>query len=61
MILVPGGAGYIGSHTVVELLNSKFKFYNFIYTGTKQTASLLLEPIIVDKSNIEETIKSIKK
>ena len=36
--------------------NENIEFKDSIYTGTKQTASLLLDPIIVDKSNIEKTI-----
>ena len=41
-ILLPGGAGYIGSHTAVELLNAekditgkKFKFYKIDYLDKK--------------------------
>ena len=37
-ILVTGGAGYIGSHTCVELLNAGYEVVVDNYSNSKETA-----------------------
>jgi UDP-glucose-4-epimerase GalE len=61
-VLVAGGAGYIGSHTVKELLREGYEvvvFDNFS-TGKKEllVGGELVEGDLMDKDSIKETIRS---
>ncbi len=61
-VLVAGGAGYIGSHTVKELLREGYEvvvFDNFS-TGKKEllVGGELVEGNLMDKDSIKETIRS---
>ena len=48
-VLVTGGAGYIGSHTCVELLNSGHDvfsfFFTFVFFNERGNAAILLDYI----------------
>lgn len=61
-VLVAGGAGYIGSHTVKELLREGYEvivFDNFS-TGKKEllVGGELVEGDLMDKDSIKETLRS---
>ena len=69
-IIVTGGCGYIGSHTVVELLNSNYKVVIFddLSNSSSETLSLIYkitkktpEFIEVDLKNTKETLSAFSK
>ena len=60
-ILVTGGAGYIGSHTVVELLDMGYEVvtYDNLQKGHKQAVlgGSFVEGDLLDKDKLEQTFK----
>lgn len=70
MILITGGAGYIGSHTVIELINAGYdiiiydNFSNSSHEVIKRIEQIVGQPIkvidadIKDKAKLQETFKN---
>jgi len=70
MILITGGAGYIGSHTVIELINAGYdiiiydNFSNSSHEVIKRIEQIVGQPIkvidadIKDKTKLQETFKN---
>ncbi len=70
MILITGGAGYIGSHTVIELINAGYdiivydNFSNSSHEAIKRMEQIAGQPIkvvdadIKDKAKLRETFKN---
>ena len=62
-ILVTGGAGYIGSHTVVELLKAGYEvvvFDNLVYGHKEAVSCPLIIGDLLNKEKIEQVFKENK-
>ena len=61
-VLVTGGAGYIGSHTVKALINAGHNpvvLDNLVYGHENVVKNILQVPLIVDQVGNRETLKQI--
>ena len=63
MILITGGAGYIGSHTVVELINAGYdiivydNFSNSSHEAIRRIEQIVRQPIKVVDADIKNKVK----
>jgi len=60
-ILITGGAGYIGSHTLIELANAGYEFvvydnlYNSSLEALKRVEKVINKPILFEKGDIRDS------
>ena len=57
-ILITGGAGYIGSHTLIELSNAGYKFVVFDNLSNSSKKSIKRNPKRLRKQRPNESVTS---